>query len=415
MMVTNVNAVQAFVYQHTGQPTFDPNAVYSSLKTLVKTSSKPLPAQRYVDPPYIKDLCRRRSCCHNSGERQAYSLQIFRLRAVARREWHQSLVVAAAKGHWASRRLLHRRVPLPVATRPLLDKYHGDPTDAAAAVREHFATKFSGDGDFVPKDFLSDLPDMESPLQPAEVSAAIASLQSNKTTGISRISVSLLKVLVQAEFGLMLLTSLLNAFLTNLETLPDDLAAGWVILLPKKALVDRPDQFRPIVCGEVVLKVLAKLAMTRIVSTWPLPTCCFGACRGRGVLEALYTVKACAQEGAAMRLSKQHVLIQDLLCHPQETVNKNPSWESDVRPKLWPSCEDSGEAVKQRQPWRRFGFDFTLDEDLHVWLIEVNHKPGMTLGEVSELLPVGVSGWKTVRVVSSLKQLIRLEHWANYH
>eukprot|EP00435_Cladocopium_sp_Y103_P013360 s1313_g3.t1 len=31
----------------------------------------------------------------------------------------------------------------------------------------------------------------------------------------------------------------------------------------------------------------------------------------------------------------------------------------------------------QRQPWRRFGFDFTLDEDLQVWLIEVNHKPGM--------------------------------------
>ena len=33
-----------------------------------------------------------------------------------------------------------------------------------------------------------------------------------------------------------------------------------------------------------------------------------------------------------------------------------------------------------RQPWRRFGFDFTVDQDLQVWLIEVNHKPGMMLG-----------------------------------
>lgn len=99
---------------------------------------------------------------------------------------------------------------------------------AAAVVRHHFAAKFSGDGDVVPRSHPS--------------------------------------------------------------------AAGWVILLPKKALVDQPDTFRPIVCGEVVLKVLAKIAMTRLVSTWPLPTCCFGACRGRGVLEALYTVKACAPE-----------------------------------------------------------------------------------------------------------------------
>lgn len=67
--------------------------------------------------------------------------------------------------------------------------------------------------------------------------------------------------------------------------------------------------------------------------------------------------------------------------------------ESDGLGPLWPSCEDSGEAVKQRQPWRRFGFDFTLDEDLHVWLIEVNHKPGMTLGEVPQLLLVGAGSW----------------------
>ena len=62
---------------------------------------------------------------------------------------------------------------------------------------------------------------------------------------------------------------------------------GWSSY-PKKALVDQPDQFRPIVCGEVLLQILAELAMARIVSKWPVVECCFGACRGRGVPEALY-------------------------------------------------------------------------------------------------------------------------------
>ena len=94
---------------------------------------------------------------------------------------------------------------------------------------------------------------------------------------------------------------LLNAFLTDPASLPNDLAEGWVILLPTQALVDQADQFRPIVCGEVLLKILARLAVARIVSQWPVPQCCFGACRGRGVPEALYTVKACSQELGGMQ------------------------------------------------------------------------------------------------------------------
>ena len=126
-------------------------------------------------------------------------------------------------------------------------------------------------------------------------------LQSNKTTGISRVSADLLKQLVPVEFGLQFLCDLLNAFHADPTTIPLELDAGWVILIPKKALVDQPDHFRPIVCGEVLLKVLSKLVMTRIVQSWSLPTCCFGACRGRGVAEALYTVKACAQETAGLQ------------------------------------------------------------------------------------------------------------------
>ena len=46
---------------------------------------------------------------------------------------------------------------------------------------------------------------------------------------------------------------MLNTFLTDLTMLPTCLATGWVILVPKKAFVNAPEQFRPIVCGEVML------------------------------------------------------------------------------------------------------------------------------------------------------------------
>jgi len=134
---------------------------------------------------------------------------------------------------------------------------------------------------------------------PEEVIRAVGALKPNKTTGISRLSV--LQHLVQAEFGLHLLCTMLNAFLTDLTMLPTCLATGWVILVPKKAFVHAPDQFRPVVCGEVMLKLLAKLAMTRIACQWPVPNCCFGACPGRGVAEALYTVKVCAQKAAGLQ------------------------------------------------------------------------------------------------------------------
>ncbi|CAK0836814.1 unnamed protein product, partial [Prorocentrum cordatum] len=39
--------------------------------------------------------------------------------------------------------------------------------------------------------------------------------------------------------------------------------------------------------------------------------------------------------------------------------------------------EDQEEKAPGRRPWRRLGLDFAVSEDLRVWLIEVNKKPGM--------------------------------------
>eukprot|EP00438_Fugacium_kawagutii_P013442 Skav224032 [mRNA] locus=scaffold4539:36039:46311:- [translate_table: standard] len=129
MMVTDDAAIQSFVYTHVGQSHLHPGNVYSSLTRLVSSCSRPVPSQRYVDPPPVKELCRQRSLCTDPAARRDYSFQILRLRAAARRDWHKSLVTSAACGHWPSRRLLRRRRPLPVATRsPDQDFAGGSPT-----------------------------------------------------------------------------------------------------------------------------------------------------------------------------------------------------------------------------------------------------------------------------------------------
>ena len=42
------------------------------------------------------------------------------------------------------------------------------------------------------------------------------------------------------------------------------------------------------------------------------------------------------------------------------------------------------------------GFDFTLDETLHVWLLEINHRPGMRLDVLGSSYSPRKSpkGWK---------------------
>ena len=61
--------------------------------------------------------------------------------------------------------------------------------------------------------------------------------------------------------------------------------------------------------------------------------------------------------------------------------------------------ESEGSSV--RQPWRRFGFDFALDSDLHAWLIEANHRPGMKA-------PKGMAGEDKRELLESLLHCARM-------
>eukprot|EP00438_Fugacium_kawagutii_P006250 Skav201985 [mRNA] locus=scaffold2976:97130:99642:+ [translate_table: standard] len=136
----------ALVYKHLHHAAQSPGSVYASLKSIVPTCSRPLASRRYVDPPSIKDLCRRRSLCVCPVERKHFNFQIYRLRAEARKRWRQTLIHDAAMGDWSSKKLLQHRRPLPVALRPLLDKHHGDHSSAASDVQRHFESKFSPSG-----------------------------------------------------------------------------------------------------------------------------------------------------------------------------------------------------------------------------------------------------------------------------
>ena len=138
--------------------------------------------------------------------------------------------------------------------------------------------------------------------------SAVSTMKAGKTTGMSKVSAELLKNLVALPFGLYLLTDLINTFLRDPDAANLHLADGWVILLPKKAWVTDAADFRPIVCGEVFTQLAAKLATARVVSTWPMPSACFGCVGGKGVPEAIYLVKHAVQESAG--LAEPPVLVQ---------------------------------------------------------------------------------------------------------
>ena len=147
---------------------------------------------------------------------------------------------------------------------------------------------------------FSDLPNSEPDFTEEEVCRTVLKMRTGKTTGMSKVSVELLRCLVALPLGLHALTLMLNSFLRDPTTANVELASGWVILLPKTLWVCHAKNFRPIVCGEVFAKLAAKLATDRVVHHWTVPACCFGSVSGKGLPEALYIAKHAAQSSAAL-------------------------------------------------------------------------------------------------------------------
>ena len=199
---------------------------------------------RFRDSPALKALCRARSVCSDVSARRRLSLNIHSLRVHEKKEWKRGLVVAAARGDWAARRLLSKRSSCNAefAARIMVTK-HGSRQAAAAHVQEHFHQRL-GSCTQVPTAFIG-LADSAPDFAHAEIASAVCKLKRGKTTGLSRVSSELLKALLAVPFVLEVLS--VNHILHEPDRAHADLAAGWVFLVPKKHAADDASVFRPIV------------------------------------------------------------------------------------------------------------------------------------------------------------------------
>ena len=105
----------------------------------------------------------------------------------------------ASRGDWRARRFLQRKASGPSAfvTQSLVHNF-GSRAAAVDHVREHLAQRFAASvGSPV---FFSGLPVSEPDFTEQEVSAAVAKLKTGKTTGMSHVSVELLRCLVSLSF-----------------------------------------------------------------------------------------------------------------------------------------------------------------------------------------------------------------------
>ena len=275
-------------------------AAVSELQNIARYATCPLGSLRYVDPPQVKEFCRKRSVCNDPALRRDLSLSIIAARKLAKDAWRRHLIFRAASGDWQARRRLTKRDSLNNALRPTVLSLGGEDL-ALQKVTEHFRITFGMEEDLNLDDAFRDLPDDELLFGAEEVELCLACMKGSKTTGLSRVSVELLKCLAATEQGLCCLCDILNTALFNPELLLDgNLLLGWVLLVPKKARILDPKELRPIVLGETVVKLLTKLCMARLADTWDPPKSCFGSVRGRGVADAAFISQTCVQGAVAV-------------------------------------------------------------------------------------------------------------------
>ena len=76
--------------------------------------------------------------------------------------------------------------------------------------------------------------------------------------------------------------------------------------------------------------------------------------------------------------SGRDVWAEDIVPQVRDAISRIIGCIGPLKSGLTEGARQEASASKPgRQPWRRFGFDFALDHDFHVWLVEANHRPGM--------------------------------------
>jgi endonuclease/exonuclease/phosphatase family metal-dependent hydrolase len=274
--------------QHTGRWQVDLQRLQRSLEHQSTTPDWPqlcrlarrcqyrLPSRKFQDSPALKELCRARNATANALQRASLSRHIIVTRRAERAQWLSELHTSASSGDTSAIAFLKAKHQ-PTANWSHLIAHSGSLQGAIHNVKNHFQEVFSNtpiptrtaDCSHHIEALQAHMDQTEpTPLQPEELSLALANLKLGKTSGASGMSNEFLLAMGSTATGHSMLLNLLNAMLIDGD-IPPPLLTGIACLLPKTPGATAASQIRPILLLEVLQKLFASILMRRIHSHWP--------------------------------------------------------------------------------------------------------------------------------------------------
>ena len=293
--------------QHTGRWQVDLQRLQRSLEHQSATPDWPqlcrlarqcqyrLPSRKFQDSPALKELCRARNATANALQRASLSRHIIATRRAERAQWLSELHTSASSGDTSAIAFLKAKHQ-PTANWSHLIAHSGSLQGAIHNVKNHFQEVFSNtpiptrtaDCSHHIEALQAHMDQTEpTPLQPEELSLALANLKLGKTSGASGMSNEFLLAMGSTATGHSMLLNLLNAMLIDGD-IPPPLLTGIACLLPKTPGATAASQIRPILLLEVLQKLFASILMRRIHSHWPPLHVQVGAVSGGQPIEALF-------------------------------------------------------------------------------------------------------------------------------
>ena len=252
------------------------------------------PTYKFKDSPQLKQMCKDRTQCQDPDTKLLLTRGILAKRRAEKIEWLRDLEERSSRGEAGAIRYLRGRSKV-YNNMDGMARECGGVDEAARAIQEHFDLLFNPT---VSDEHKQTVAEVMSALQLSsgefavklftkeEIDKGVARLKPGKSTGMSGVSSELLTAMWTIPQGQCILTDFLNDMLQSSEV-PAEVHRAFVVLLPKVRDVLRPLDIRPICLVEVTNKLFSFLLLQRLVDSWPVPNCQFGAVSGGQVLDAL--------------------------------------------------------------------------------------------------------------------------------
>ena len=274
----------------------DATSQWQTLRALSNAVSTRKVGLRYVDPPFVKDLCKQRREVTDSAQRAWIVRAIFACRTAAKREWWKQLENAAGNGDSEAICYLRRRQRKPASTTAFA-RDSGGRSKAAERIRAHTLEVFCKPVTDTGKDEIecmqlqlwdSSANQLRVPFGEDEIKQFVMDrVRRNKTSGMSGISAELLHAMVHSCCGLEFLAVHCNTILET-KQVPQAYLQAFVCLVPKEVVITVPKQYRPLCLLEAVHKLLSGMLYQRLITQWEKPTCQLGALPGSQAVECLW-------------------------------------------------------------------------------------------------------------------------------